>query len=580
MTKLWLKSFRIKRYRSLKDVTIQFSKDCPVIICGENNIGKTNILRALNLFFNFDKDIFNPAEDIPYHIYHGSRGASTNVELEAFFSDSDEKHTKIKLRFGIDEVRYFINGEKVNEDDIKKYLGQFKYFFVQSSNINIPELLSSMLENEGLLPLDKKRKKQTESLEALDLFIEKSKIAVESIEDDINDYFAKFTDFDGFLKGKKIKINFAEYERLRDALKNIVSITLQDGNTNGIVSKGSGAQRIVLLSLIQYIANKSDKQVLWGIDEPEAFLQPKLQKKVKCILKDIAKKTSQQIILTSHSPHFIDLNQLDNTYLFTGKLEPKEFARKPGEVFFEMSAIPDDSRNGTEKLIKIKEHLGVDNSDSWVLFPYNVLVEGETDKKYLETLIKKMDYVLPNILPFNGATKVNGYLQYLNLFSDELPFKPEIMVVFDKDEAGKSAYNSLNPSKYKNLTITKLYIESVYEDVENGQIEDFVPQDAVFDAVNLVLRKEKYKKISKVQRQNKNKETYKKHNILKYCEEISRSNNIDKEEIHLCEEGRKRQICQKACELMDEREESYQLSERQTSFLKQLTSCDKDKRKD
>ena len=149
------------------------------------------------------------------------------------------------------------------------------------------------------------------------------------------------------------------------------------------------------------------------------------------------------------------------------------------------------------------------------------------------------------------------------------------MVVFDKDEAGKSAYNSLNPSKYKNLTITKLFIESVYEDVENGQIEDFVPQDAVFDAVNLVLRKEKYKKISKVQRQNKNKETYKKHNILKYCEEISRSNNIDKEEIHLCEEGRKRQICQKACELMDEREECYQLSERQTSFLKQLTSHNK-----
>lgn len=580
MTNLWLKSFRIKRYRSLKDVEIKFSKDFPVIICGENNIGKTNILRALNLFFNFDKDIFNPAEDIPYHIYHGSRGAATNVELEATFCNKDEENIKIKIRFKLDGVHYFINGRKAEADDIKKYLDQFKYFFVQSSNINIPELLSSMLENEGLLPLDKKRKKQTESLQALDLFIEKSKAAVESIEEGINDYFAKFTDFDGFLQGKKIKINFAEYEKLRDALRNIVSITLYDGNTNGIVSKGSGAQRIVLLSLIQYIANKTDKQVLWGIDEPEAFLQPKLQKKVKCILKDIAKKNSQQIILTSHSPHFIELNHLDNTYLFTGKLEPKEFVRKPGEVFFEMSAVPDNSKNGTEKLIKIKEHLGIDNSDSWVLLPYNVLVEGETDKKYFETLIKKMDYALPNILAFNGAGKINGYIQYLNLFSTELPFTPKIIAVFDRDEAGKDAYASLNPSKYKNISVTKKFIESVYEGVENAQIEDFIPQDVIFDAVNLILSKEKYKKIRETQRKNKNKETYKRHNILQYCEEVTRINNLDKEAIHLCEDGRKRQICQKACELMDERGESYQLSERQTSFLKQLTSYDKDERQD
>ncbi len=573
MTNLWLKSFRIKRYRSLKDVEIKFSKDFPVIICGENNIGKTNILRALNLFFNFDKDIFNPAEDIPYHIYHGSRGSATNVELEATFCNKDEENTKIRIQFRLDEVHYFINGRKAEVEDVKKYLDQFKYFFVQSSNINIPELLSSMLENEGLLPLDKKRKKQTESLQALDLFIEKSKAAVESIEEGINDYFAKFTDFDGFLQGKTIKINFVEYEKLRDALKNIVSITLHDGNTNGIVSKGSGAQRIVLLSLIQYIANKTDKQVLWGIDEPEAFLQPKLQKKVKGILKDIAKKTSQQIILTSHSPHFIELNHLDNTYLFTGKLEPKEFVRKPGEVFFEMSAIPDNSKNGTEKLIKIKEHLGIDNSDSWVLLPYNVLVEGETDKKYFETLIKKMDYALPNILAFNGAGKINGYIQYLNLFSAELPFTPKITAVFDRDEAGKDAYASLNPSKYKNINVIKQFIESVYEGVENAQIEDFVPQDAIFDAVNLILSKEKYKKIKETQRKNKNKETYKKHNILQYCEEVTRINNLDKEAIHLCEEGRKRQICQKACELIDDSPDSYQLSEGQISFLKQITTC-------
>ena len=44
--------FRIKRYRSIKDLTLKMVEDEPIIICGENNVGKTNILRALNIFFN------------------------------------------------------------------------------------------------------------------------------------------------------------------------------------------------------------------------------------------------------------------------------------------------------------------------------------------------------------------------------------------------------------------------------------------------------------------------------------------------------------------------------------------------
>lgn len=54
-------SFQVKRFRSLMDVTLNISQDLPTIICGENNIGKTNFLRALNLYFNHLSDaVFNP----------------------------------------------------------------------------------------------------------------------------------------------------------------------------------------------------------------------------------------------------------------------------------------------------------------------------------------------------------------------------------------------------------------------------------------------------------------------------------------------------------------------------------------
>lgn len=48
--------------------------------------------------------------------------------------------------------------------------------------------------------------------------------------------------------------------------------------------------------------------------------------------------------------------------------------------------------------------------------------------------------------------------------------------------------------------VIKQFVESVYEGVENALIEDFVPQDAIFDAVKLILSKEKYKKIKETQR--------------------------------------------------------------------------------
>lgn len=117
------------------------------------------------------------------------------------------------------------------------------------------------------------------------LFIEQSKKAIEDIEKDINIYLKQMLDFDNTLKDKEIKIRFAEFEKLRDVVKTMTSVTLDDGNDHLMDHKGSGAQRIVLLSLMQYITDKITTDIIWAIDEPEAFLQPKLQKRLWKYLK-------------------------------------------------------------------------------------------------------------------------------------------------------------------------------------------------------------------------------------------------------------------------------------------------------
>ena len=43
----------IKRYRSINDLVINIDESHNIVtFCGQNNVGKTNILRAIALFFN------------------------------------------------------------------------------------------------------------------------------------------------------------------------------------------------------------------------------------------------------------------------------------------------------------------------------------------------------------------------------------------------------------------------------------------------------------------------------------------------------------------------------------------------
>lgn len=287
----------------------------------------------------------------------------------------------------------------------------FKLLFIEASNVNMPSVISAILENDALLALDNKRKKQSEPLRTLKLFIEQSKKAIEDIEKDINIYLKQMLDFDNTLKDKEIKIRFAEFEKLRDVVKTMTSVTLDDGNDHLMDHKGSGAQRIVLLSLMQYITDKITTDIIWAIDEPEAFLQPKLQKKIMEIFKNIVREKKQPIIMTTHSQCFVDFNNLVNTHLFKLTKEEKIYARKKGRVFQEINTKPIYIGTAFEKLSVIKKHLGIETNDNWDIMPYNILVEGEEDKKYLQMLIEILNLSMPNIIHSGGATKIAGFFR-------------------------------------------------------------------------------------------------------------------------------------------------------------------------
>ncbi len=588
MKKMKFIKFSVKRFRSLKDVTIDVSDEGPVVICGENNIGKTNFLRALNIFFNHKEgDLFNAEEDIPHHIYEGSRGGNTNTEMTGYFSDGHKNFT-VKTVFHQDGIfENFLDNKNSDSSNvsvkIENILLSFKYLFIESHNVDLPSLIAIALEKEGLLALDKKRSKQSKPLKKLEEFIKLSGNAIADIEKDINNCFLKLTDFDGILKDKQIKINFAEFDFLREAVIGMTSITLFDGNNYGIGTKGSGAQRAVFLSLMQYISKNSKKNVIWGVDEPEAFLQPKLQKKVADVFREITSTENQPIILTTHSPHFINLQDLSCVHLFIGRQEEKRYARKPGQVYYEMNAGPVETSSNQEKALQIKEHLGIAGNDGWEVLPYNVVVEGEEDKKFLETLMTKANISIPNIIWSGGATKIGGYLQYYNIFAKELSFKPKFICVFDNDKEGKEQSSKINPSKLQYISASIEPLPRFDGKINDGtmknnndeswEIEDFVPPKLIVDAINSILKKSSYSIITKDQLSNRSKSANIKKQILLYAEECIGHRNPDKEPFVLDgNSGRKKQVCIKACELLNDKPEDYELDAKQIKFLKKIVN--------
>jgi ABC-type transport system involved in cytochrome c biogenesis ATPase subunit len=537
-----IQEFEIRNFRSILKLKVKTNENNFLTICGVNNVGKTNFLRALHLFFNPDEDNFSVNDDIPYHIVEATRGAGYKTTLLASIIEIDTgKIYKIRQVFSqvkgenIIDITGKIDNDSITKSEIYKFLKtKFKFFFIEASNVDIPKLISEVI-NEEILPLslDRRRSKgQLDSLNKLESFIDQSKIVVGKIEDDLTKIFLSLLkDVDSLeTKNWRLKIKFPEYSYLREAISSMIDFTLFDTNERMLETKGSGIQRTVLLSLIQYVNTKTKKDVIWAIDEPEAFLQASLQKSLYQKLTEESLKN--QIVITTHSQFFIDVNNLDNTFLFESKIDSQQYVRKGDNIYYKLDTEVFQG-SAFEKAERIKTNFGLLRNDSWEIMPHNILVEGLEDKDYLIALLKIFDFPVPNILSAGGISKFSGYLQFINDYCDDLKFKPTVLALYDKDSAGRSEYNSLNsPKKKSNLSNIELKNEFVInfqgESPDNIEIEDLIHYDIVIDAANKIIRKKGFATIKASDRKKRILPVYIKKPILDFLNEITRQNNTDK----------------------------------------------------
>lgn len=589
--KFRIEEFSVSNYRSISKLTIKPTSEGLITICGANNVGKTNFLRALKLFFLADLNEFEPNDDIPFHIVEATRGGGYKTTLKAKLCDTEtgdlysiqQIYTK-KQKEKFLEIKGSKNKTELDEKSILDLLEKnFSFYLVEASNIDIPKLISEIVKDD-ILPagLVRRAGTQKEALQRLVEFIEKSKEAVSKIENELTALFNPlFLEIDSIItEDWKLKINFPEYSFLREAISSMITFTLFDSNDKELESKGSGIQRIILLSLIQYLNKKSRKKnIVWAIDEPEAFLQPSLQ---KSLFSQFTKESEiNTIFIATHSTFFIDLQNLDNTFLFEGTRERKdEYVRARNKVFYKVDVEVNSNLSSFEKAQKIKTHFGIIKNDAWEIMPFNILVEGQEDKDYITAFISLFNLPIPNILVAGGVPKFSGYLQFINDYCSELKFKPKIFALYDKDSAGRMEFNSLNAKKKKfnNIELVNLYVTRFdgkqHDDIA---IEDLIPTNIILDAVNKILKKKKFSKISSTDRDKRNLPVYDKNPVLVFINEMVRLNNTDKYPLSFDSLEMKLNLCVLICKAIESdvnTKKEIKKHSKIKEFIKLLTNSD------
>lgn len=81
-------TININRYRSILNLKFNIDRKQKLVsICGENNVGKTNTLRAINLFFN--PEDYEPYNDRPM-LKQAQGGGSIEPKIEIEFYDEEK----------------------------------------------------------------------------------------------------------------------------------------------------------------------------------------------------------------------------------------------------------------------------------------------------------------------------------------------------------------------------------------------------------------------------------------------------------------------------------------------------------
>jgi len=309
-----IKSVKIRKFRSLKSVTKKLDFSDLNVFVGQNDQGKSNLLRALNLFFNNETDMdtrFRFSEDYCYHSNTG-KGTRHEIRIDLIIDPPKRrfKHAKPLIwtkrwrQDGsvIEERKYISSGEEVpTRDGVSQWLDKIRYRYIPA--IKGQSYFSALMgELHDVLNEAHADILATQGEE----FISGIQKVTEDITRDLSEQI-------GISNTIQVPSDF------KQLFSNLDFGVRLGGNTYHLKQRGDGIKVRHIPVILKYMSEQERNisragyvkpDTIWGFEEPENNLELRyafeLAKSFKEYSKDI------QIFVTTHSPAFYALDQTED----------------------------------------------------------------------------------------------------------------------------------------------------------------------------------------------------------------------------------------------------------------------------
>lgn len=428
----------IKKFRSIDSADIWVSSVNAIV--GQNNAGKSCLLRALNAFFNYDK------EELAFISGSHSFAPRTISKIEIHFDEVDSSKIASKFIYNqkiLCELSVTLNARGCTQlykykqgrdwildngviQEIKKHIE----FILIPPNRDASAL--DRMENNVLQMLVEEKMK--EATEIRDNYTTKFKKAIEYLEAGALKKIAIEAKSE-FPVNKSLSLNIKYRKEITyKSFLPDVGITIDESGLSHALSEcGSGIQSLTIISLYNLLGKAREENIIIGLEEPETNLHPQAQKELISYFKElVAAQNILQLFFTTHSPNMVD--QVDHTdviifkkivdqsrgFRSIVKRLPRDFFDKHNlddfkyyqfyryrnsDFFFSSHVVITESKNEVEIIKRIGETSDFDYETNGLSY---LNLDGVDKAKYTVHLFKELG------IPFFLIVDKDFFFPYLN----------------------------------------------------------------------------------------------------------------------------------------------------------------------
>lgn len=406
-----------KNYRTLEDVDIDFEA-AYCTLSGRNNAGKSCIIRLLIFFLSGERHRRFARDEISIdfiedHTQWANSEQPIELVIEVCLTKADDPalidfvekmtdrkiegdETRVQFAFTYSQsdsqLKAVVDGVEASESDAREILRKIRdsnSIFLHNSTTR-QDSYYYVGRFRAMYPINLSAEEQSQVSKAEETVNKKIQRVAKGHRDELSDMLGKLSD--------RYDVELTSPER-GSRSEMLLAINLKDRNVEVPLDDwGSGTQNRtqILMSILQ--ANRvktqqSDTDKITPIvivEEPESFLHPSAQAEFGNMLETLSSELGIQIVASTHSPYMLNqvapkANLLLNRKVFRKKLQGTELMDTSGDEwmtpFAEHLGLVPPEFEGWREIIASK--------DAYVL-----LVEGETDKSYLEFIREHYPHVL------------------------------------------------------------------------------------------------------------------------------------------------------------------------------------------